>query len=411
MRRSLFGAVVCALACLYSCGTGQTEPDDDLGTAVDDMEEADLAMASDMPPDLDQRDSAEDADMVREASCEGDACVYSPAFAYDNIREIEGFEIPSQFQDRKLPMLVRFPEGATEPLPVVVWAHGGSWSTNGHKLNAAWSRRIAAAGYAVLHFAVTPPDETLLPEICQRAGLADPSRCEDLSLANVDTELEDPADNPFFAITVVRPADGASVLDALPTIATRLEDRAGVTLDTSRVIVAGWSGGSQVVLQMAGATRIAEASTPPYADPDERPIAFVALSPQGPGFSNFYADDEGTSWDNITRPTMVITGVGDEKPGNDLTGPDRYAVYTHLPPGQKRLFYSTSESAAIRHSTFNLADIEASDADAAAVSRALVSAMLANLDAQARDSDAARAWLESDAAIELSGGELDWGSK
>ena len=408
MRRSLCLVLFAHAAfCLFGCGKEEA-PAQDMG--VDLGAEPDLSRSQDMAQDM-AKDMARDVEMDVDASCMGRACLYIPRFAFEDIREVDGLEIPSSFQDRQLPLVVRFPEDTTVPLPVVVWAHAGSWSRNGHKTNEAWSRRIAAAGYAVVHFAVVPPSEELLPEICSRAGLEDASRCDDVSLGNIDTEIDDPADNPFSAITVVRPADGASVIDALPAIAARIEDRSGVKLDTTRVIVAGWSGGSQVSLQMAGARRLAEDSTPPYHDPDERPLAFIALSPQGPGFSNFYAGEEGTSWDDIIRPVMIMTGVGDEKPGNDLTGADRYAVYTHLPPGGKRLFYSTSESNAIKHSTFNLTEFDSPDQDAAAISRALLSSVLAFLDAHAREDDRARAWLESDAAVKISGDTLEWKSK
>lgn len=422
---TLFTAFCCACLCLSGCGREQGD-DTDMSTGGVDMaisadmsspnsETPDASMEADMTTPEDMGDGLDmtspDPDMSMASECEGAACRYTASVRYSETRAVDGFTLSSPIGNRELPMLVRFPVDAGEdgPLPVVIWAHGGSWSRNGHKLNEDWSTRIAQAGYVVVHFAVTPPEPEDLPQICMLAGLTDPQRCDDISLTDVDIDKDDPPDNPFSAITVVRPSDARTVYEALPMISQRLSTMAGVEADASRVIIAGWSGGAQVVLQAAGAKRYAEASTPPYHDPLPGPIAFIALSPQGPGFSNFYATDEETSWDLIDRPTMVMTGVGDEKPGNDLTGPDRLAVYTHLPEGGKRLFYSTSESDAIKHSTFNLQEVGSSDADAAAVSRALESAMLAFLDFHTRGHMPAGVWLDSDAAVKLAGeGKLDW---
>ncbi|CAN0348348.1 unnamed protein product, partial [Laminaria digitata] len=329
-----------------------------------------------------------------------------------DIQEIEGLSIPSNLEGRDRPVLIRYPADASGPLPVIIWAHAGSWSSTGHKSHKRWSTLLARAGYAVVHFAVVQPNEEHLGALCDRFGVTDPSACDDRSITGPPPEDPDNFINPFHSITVVRPADGAIITKALPMLSARLEEKSGTSLDVSKTIVAGWSGGAQVSLQMAGATRILAEGIPPHSDPDDSPIAFVGLSPQGPGFSNFFANDGGpTSWDAITRPTMIMTGVGDEKPNNDLTGPDRRAVFTHMPPGDKVLFYSTDPADSITHSSFNLDGFDSDNPAAKRLSTALASAMLAFCDAHARDHQPAKDWLASDAAVSLTEGNLDWESK
>jgi hypothetical protein len=205
---------------------------------------------------------------------------------------------------------------------------------------------------------------------------------------------------------VVRPADAGRVLDTLGEIATRLAAM-GVTVDTSRVGVTGWSGGSQDPIVLAGAVRNLGALAP-YAAPDTRPRAFFGLSPQGPGRAGFVASDTASSWDLVRGPVLIATGDGDEKPDNPETGPHRREAWEHMPAGDKWLFYSTIDDPGISHDDFALSGIMSGDPDREALAAGLQSVAIAFLDAYVRDDAAARRWLDSDDARVIVNGRADW---
>ncbi|MEM6927279.1 MAG: hypothetical protein AAF602_10135 [Myxococcota bacterium] len=340
----------------------------------------------------------------------GADCAYVPAVTYESVQESPEFVIQGGLVGRELPALVRFPEDPEEPLPVVIWSHGGGYKTGGHRRSQNWSEAFVRAGYAVVHYSMVAPTPEQLESICQIAGLTDPADCMDFSLDGEVPKDDPDFVNPFSSGVYVRVSDGHSVLADLPRIAGQLEDR-GLTLDLDRIAVAGHSAGSQTVLQLAGATRLASDALPPHSDPSAIPDAFVAVSPQGPGSSNYFADDAASSWDAVRGPMLVMTGDGDLNPGNDIVGEERRQAYENMPPSDKRLFYSTAMSEQIRHGSFNLEDRSNRDDELVALGDALVSAAVAHLDAHLRGRAEAVAWLESDDIVELVEGAGEWESK
>lgn len=339
-----------------------------------------------------------------------DPCAYTPAVTASDFTTLPDFTITSSVADRTLPVLIRYPTDATAPLGVVLWAHGGAWSNNSQNSNEDWSTVLAEAGYAVVHWSTVAPDDDQLAQMCIDAGVTDPTLCDDLSLAPEAGE-DDQGDNPFNAIAIARPGDGRTILDALPGFAAQFEG-AGIEVDFSRPVVAGWSGGSQVALQLAGATRDLAESLPPWSDPSDVPVAFIALSPQGPGFRGFYAADDGTSWDAVRGATLVVTGDCDEKVANDLTGPIRREAYENMPAGDKRLLYSTlPKSDEAKHATFNLDGLASEDDDVLALTDALISLVVAFTDAHAREDAPAQDWLDRDDVLTMVDGSGEWLSK
>jgi len=333
---------------------------------------------------------------LRSPSCDvstEDDCRYVSARQYPDLAEVTDLVLRNAPGGRQLPMLVRYPRNAAGPLPVVLWEHAGGYSQNGHEGGVAWSETFAHAGYIVVHVAHLAPSPNQLETLCDHVGITDPAECVDLSISGHDPDEES---NVFASIGVTRPADTRHLLDRLGFIARKFFDETGIEMDTSRVAVAGWSGGSQSSMALAGAARALSASLPDYRDPDSRPLAFIAMSPQGPGYSSFYADDTGTSWDDVEGPMLVMTGDGDEKPANDMTGADRRLAYDYMPAGDKYLWYSTLEHEDVKHSTFNLEDATSSEADLVALSAALTSTAVAFVDAFVRDDAAAADWLASD---------------
>lgn len=358
-------------------------------------------------------DAGEDAGASRvdagaPADADADAGAYVPE-QYVDVREVDGLSLPDAIGSRTLPLLVRFAADARQPLPVVIWEHAGGYNPTGHRLGAEWSRTLARAGYLVVHIGHVAPSAQQLVELCRAAGLTLRSECVDLSLQPGGTLDEELDLNIFSSVAVARPADVRQALDALPQLAQRLAALEGITLDARRVAVAGWSGGSQAPTQLAGALRHVSASLPAYRDVDPRPVAFVALSPQGPGYSGYFAPDGGpSSWDAVRGPMLVVTGDSDEKPANTLTGPVRRLAYEHMPAGDKHLWYSHLADPLIAHGSFNLGALGESDPELLALTDGLAAVVVGFLDAKVKGLPEAQAWLSSDAPAATAPGLIDW---
>ncbi|MFT5431426.1 MAG: hypothetical protein ACI9OJ_002122 [Myxococcota bacterium] len=382
----------------------------DAGTVPVDAGPVDAGLV-DARPVSDSDSSGQTQQDVADAAPQCHDCPYVPIATWTNIKVIEGFTIASSAGGRELPVLVRYPADATSPLPVVLWAHGGAFNPTGHKLNLKWSTTLAKAGYAVIHWATIRPTIDELKALCMSLGVTDPALCDDSAVTG-DPSAPPPDDaiKPFNSLTIVRAADPASILNSLPKIAEKLAEK-GIELKVDRPVVAGWSGGSQCPMQLAGATRLVGPTFPPYSQPSAIPAAFIALSPQGPGYSSFFDEDDENSWSAVRGPILVATGDGDEKPDNDMTGAIRRKSFDLMPPGDKILFYSKAPHGDVVHSTFNLEGGGAESAVVSNLSTALISTVLAFLDANVHQHPAALAWLKSDNANGIVAGLLSWESK
>jgi predicted dienelactone hydrolase len=291
--------------------------------------------------------------------------------------------------ERSIPVRVRYPREPAEaglPLPIVVWVHGGDADPNGRLGSQQWSETFVRAGYIAVHFSVMPRNAAQREALWASFGL-DASQAGSCGF------------NPVF---VDRPRDTIAVLDALPSLGVQIPALANA-VDLSRVAVAGHSYGAYTTRAVAGArldlcpTGIGAPAGWPYRDTtfrDPRPLAFVALSPQGPGRFAFFEQSFGV----LDRPDFMATGAADITPGESPA--DRLRSFELIAPRSKYLLYIDSPRAS--HASFNLADPLSDDFDPW-----LQSHVLAFLDAFLRGRAQALEALHSGALDGVSNGEAD----
>jgi dienelactone hydrolase len=284
---------------------------------------------------------------------------------------------------RRIPIAYRYAVDAPRPMPVVVLSHGGAGgSTDAASALEEWATAAAAAGYFAVAVAHEPRDQASRQLLCDE--LAVPvGECDTFKYLNYD-----------------RPLDLARVIDRVYVVAN---DPAWTGMfDPAKLAVLGHSAGAGGTLMLAGAPR--DVFGTPLVGVDPRPIAFVALSPQAPGSEGFTEAGYG----QITRPTLIATGRGDENPPDTADG--RATVFDVMQPGNKaRLFI---EDPAALHMVFShqtascitLASLERCEQLVSWVE----SATLAFLDTHLRGAPAASAWLDSTNLGTASEGAAEW---
>lgn len=281
---------------------------------------------------------------------------------------LDGESVTDVANGRTNPITIRYPIGATGPRPVILWSHGGGLGDGGDLLSREWGDGFAEAGWVVIHVAHTNVTGAQVRSMCRFAHVPDPECTAGALQAEV----------------LARPRDLIAILDDLPRLATVVHDRTGVDLAPERVIVAGWSAGSQGPLVLAGAMRAITPTLTHFQMPDPRPMAVIAISPQGPGFSGFFENGADTSWSQITRPVLVMTGDNDIKEVNpDLLGTIRRRAWDNLPGGNgdQHLLYSHIPAGIGEHGTYNLGDQGSDDPALVRLSAALLSTARAFVDA------------------------------
>jgi hypothetical protein len=307
---------------------------------------------------------------------------------------------------RTIEFAIRKPIGASTPMPVVIWSHGGAeGKTNPLNSMADWSDTTAEAGYLTISIAHTPRSNQERMQLCQSIGISDPGTCELFKHLNWD-----------------RPFDIRAVIDELERRNQQGEFHGQISVN--HIAVGGHSAGAGGTLSVAGALRNFTGTPVSLSDP--RPVAFLAFSPQQPGTEGFFDTDFQRplhSWRPIDeRPVLIGTGDGDnscnptEVPGNcqGETPFGRRSNFDRMSPGNKYRIYVHDADAF--HTLFELntgkcATLGVNQAKCDEIARWLQSVGLAFLDSHVRQDAFAHQWLQSSSIEIASRGIAEWSRK
>ncbi|MBP9092298.1 hypothetical protein KBI23_14815 [bacterium] len=204
-----------------------------------------------------------------------------------------------QVREKDLEIKVTYPDGA-DTYPVIVFSHGLLGSKDGYQpLVRYW----ADNGYVVIQ-----------PTHYDSAAFRKPTL----------TELRDLT--PLFVGWESRPDDIILILNQLANIESLLPEFKG-KFDHGRIGMGGHSFGSHTAMLIGGTQLSANSfgncgnvgSTSSGSGAggkqfrDERPLAFLLLSPQGSGRAlTETADFNQSAWDDFERPMMIVTGTEDK---------------------------------------------------------------------------------------------------
>ncbi len=318
--------------------------------------------------------------------CSGPApepCLYTSDLSY-RVGVIDSIVLTDPARaNYAIPLLVRYPIGATGPRPVVIWNHGGNPSPLGRQRSAEWGNTLAAAGYVVIH-----PSRVLIPNVtpfrteCTANGFPTADTC-----AYWVTQFRYGSQNTSFLITRF-----AQIMAASPALA-------GI-LDVRQIVIAGHSAGSGVVLANAGAWQRWTPGGPTYRTPVPQVVAFMSSGVQGPMYAGFQSGFQPTSFQDIDRPFLFITGVGDET-GEPSAA--RTTAWLTSRSGKKVLLWNVVPEAV--HETMNIHKCDT--AVRANHCRWLASAGLAYLDSVVRKRPAATTWMASSSLAGLTNGAVE----
>lgn len=271
-------------------------------------------------------------------------------------------------RNKDLHVRIFYPE-AQGPFPVIIFSHGYGGSKDAYSfLTRTWAEH----GYVTLQ--PNHEDAHALRKLWLGGWRLRKS---------MDKALNDPA------AWDGRVRDLAFLMDAMTGLPRRAPQLSG-KLDVHRVGIGGHSFGAFTAMLVAGVT-VNVPNGPrhkSYADP--RPRAFLVLSPQGSGARGLTS----YSWDEVTRPMMVMTGSRDR--GAEGEGPAwREDPFRLSPPGNKYLVFIDGAN----HLTF--AGLPTPLGRWRRKMAAIQAASLAFWDAYLKEDAPAKAWLASGSLEEV----------
>ncbi len=209
-------------------------------------------------------------------------------------------------RERDVPWLIRYPENAAGPRPVMVFSHGLGGNREGL---ARLSSFLAGHGYVVVHVQHKGSDSAIWKGV--RPDLQSADRGALLRLAS------DPE------VILNRLADIPFAMEQLADMA-RAGDLAG-RMDLDRVAMSGHSFGAVTTQAVAGQVFANGASMPAGGF-----RAFIAMSPSGDRDGN-----DAAAFARVSQPFLMMTGTEDSFALNPSVGSaqDRLRPYHALPEG------------------------------------------------------------------------------
>lgn len=218
---------------------------------------------------------------------------------------------------KNVPVRVTMPQ-ADGKYPVIVWSHGALGSKDDYEpLARVW----ASSGYVVIQ--PTHSDSLTLMPFEERRKVA-----EALSRGKF----------PFGVLKnwKERPGDISFVLDSLQRLCEFIPRLKG-HIDESCIGVGGHSFGAFTTQLVAGAS-VPAPDGGRLTFTDERPKAFIAISPTGVGGVGIGGLFDKRSFEGIKRPMLIITGSNDFAMGF-LPAEWRKVAFESLPKGDKYLLW------------------------------------------------------------------------
>jgi predicted dienelactone hydrolase len=304
----------------------------------------------------------------------------------------EDLVLRDELRQKDLEITVRYPvvdAYAADRFPLVVLSHGAGGSRAAFPdLTAHW----ASHGYIV----VLPTHSDSI-ELRRRKG-------EDLSRLARDLNS---------LVRDVRPldrlADVVFLLDSIGTMEGRIpglrgKDGAG-RVDRERIGMAGHSAGA-LTTQMAAGVKMRGVTPGVMFEArgvgDARIDAAILIS--GQGTTNRMFTDQ--SWNELSKPLMVLTGSKDYAAISNETPASRREPFEKAKPGDKYLVFiegATHSSYQGKGPALRLDREHPSDTELKMITNVTAAATLAFLDMCLKDDKGARAYLGSDALAAFSG--------
>src|SRR5713101_2146455 len=217
-------------------------------------------------------------------------------------------------RNKDLPVRFLIPKSAG-PFPVIVFSHGaGGSGQNYFPLTGFW----ATHGYVVIQ--PTHNDSIALRKEKGEQVPASPRELVDEYRFNSDDWIN-------------RVRDITLIMDSLSDLEKRLPQLKG-KMDQKRIGVGGHSYGAFSTQMIGGALLDMPNGPRAQSFSDDRPRALMLLSPQGKTQNGLTE----SSWKNMTRPTMSMTGSNDTGVMGQLAS-WREDPFTYSPPGDKYLVF------------------------------------------------------------------------
>jgi predicted dienelactone hydrolase len=323
------------------------------------------------------------------------ACQYETPGDYDTATVDRVLVDPAR-NNHVVPIRIRYPIGATGPRPVVIWNHGGG--VKSERPGGGWnfdslehSLLFSEAGYVTVLVDRTAargvPNAAQL-KACKANGVLTPAGCQG-----------------WLGFHVLGTTNTNFVLAQLALIPPSQLPGFGGSFDLTRVVIGGFSGGTEQVLNQTGAPQ----KWPGYKQASVHVpgvVAYVAAAPRGPMYAGYDSGFDNDAYESIGATPFLFLYARNEhgaEPGS-VGGAARAPSWLGATPGGKVMSWDVKD--AVTHVNLDLATCDESALQAAHCAWT-ASLTMAFLDAYVEHRQEAIDWLASDAYRILTAGEIE----